>query len=121
MARENKAERFLREVAEEAARMDALEAAYPERLMTSLTRAYENNYEVIPKNTEFHLVDRDDRDNTFRVSYAFSEANDAALNELDWTLTYKEEQAREERRKYEVRTAALAKLNDEEKRLLNLR
>ena len=33
----------------------------------------------------------------------------------------KAERAREERRKYEVRTAALAKLNDEEKRLLNLK
>lgn len=120
MARETKAERLVREAAEEAARMDALEAAYPERLMAALARAYENNYEVVPKDNQFHLVDRDDRDNTFKVSYAFSEANDAALNELDWTLTYKEEQTREERRKYEVRTAALAKLSDEEKRLLNL-
>ena len=121
MARETKEDRLHREAVERAARLEAAKTAYPERLMTALTRAYANNYEVVPKNNEFRLVDRDDFDNVFTVSYAFSEASDYALDQLEWTLDYKEEQAREQRRQADVRTAALAKLNDEEKRLLNLK
>ena len=120
MARETKAERLVREAAENELHLAALKAAYPERLMASMERAYENNYEVVPKNNEFRLVDRDERDSAFTVSYAFTEVNDAALNELDWTLTYKEEKVREERRKMEVRNAAWYKLNEEERKLLGL-
>ena len=120
MARETKAERLAREAAENELHLTALKAAYPERLMAAMARAYENNYEVVPKNNEFRLVDRDERDNAFTVSYAFSEANDAALNELDWTLEYKEEKAREERRKMEVRNTAWYKLTEEERQLLGL-
>ena len=120
MARETKAERLAREAAEHEARVEALKAAYPERLMTALARAYVNNYIVVPKNNEFRLVDRDERDNAFTVSYAFTEVNDATLNELDWTLTYKEEKVREERRKMEVRNAAWYKLTEEERQLLGL-
>ena len=120
MARETKAERLAREAAEHEARVEALKAEYPERLMAAMARAYENNYDVVPKNNEFRLVDRDERDSAFTVSYAFSEANDAALNELDWTLTYKEEKVREERRKMEVRNAAWYKLTEEERQLLGL-
>ena len=120
MARETKAERLAREEAENVLRLETLKAEYPERLMAALERAYENNYDVVPKNNEFRLVDRDDRDDTFRVSYAFTEVNDATLNELDWTLTYKEEKVREERRKLEVRNAAWYKLTEEERQLLGL-
>ena len=120
MARETKAERLAREEAENVLRLETLKAEYPERLMAALERAYENNYDVVPKNNEFRLVDRDDRDDTFRVSYAFTEVNDATLNELDWTLTYKEEKVREERRKMEVRNAAWYKLTEEERQLLGL-
>ena len=120
MARETKAERLAREEAESVLRLEALKAAYPERLMAAMERAYENNYEVVPKNNEFRLVDRDERDNAFTVSYAFTEVNDATLNELDWTLTYKEEKVREERRKMEVRNAAWYKLTEEERQLLGL-
>ena len=91
--------------------------------MAAMERAYENNYEVVPKLdklAEFRLVDRDERDNAFTVGYAFSEVNDATLNELDWTLTYKEEKVREERRKMEVRNAAWYKLTEEERKLLGL-
>jgi hypothetical protein len=121
MARETKAERLAREAAENELHLAALKAAYPERFMAAMARAYENNYEVVPKNNEFRLVDRDDeRANAFTVSYAFTEENDAALNELDWTLTYKEEKVREERRKMEVRNAAWYKLTEEERKLLGL-
>jgi outer membrane cobalamin receptor len=120
MARETKAERLVREEAEHEARVEALKAEYPERLMAAMARAYENNYDVVPKNNEFRLVDRDERDNAFTVSYAFTEVNDATLNELDWTLTYKEEKVREERRKMEVRNAAWYKLTEEERQLLGL-
>ena len=120
MARETKAERLAREEAENVLRLETLKAEYPERLMAALERAYENNYDVVPKNNEFRLVDRDERDNAFTVGYAFSEVNDATLNELDWTLTYKEEKVREERRKMEVRNAAWYKLTEEERQLLGL-
>ena len=123
MARETKAERLVREAAEHEARVEALKAEYPERLMAAMARAYENNYEVVPKLdklAEFRLVDRDERDNAFTVSYAFTEVSDATLNELDWTLTYKEEKVREERRKMEVRNAAWYKLTEEERQLLGL-
>ena len=120
MARETKAERLAREEAESVLRLKTLKAEYPERLMAAMARAYENNYDVVPKNNEFRLVDRDERDNAFTVSYAFTEVSDATLNELDWTLTYKEEKVREERRKMEVRNAAWYKLTEEERQLLNL-
>ena len=120
MARETKAERLVREAAEHEARVEALKAAYPERLMATMERAYANNYEVVPKNNEFRLVDRDERDNAFTVSLSFTEEDDNTLNELDWTLTYKEEQVREERRKMEVRNAAWYKLTEEERQLLGL-
>ena len=120
MARETKAERLAREEAENVLRLETLKAEYPERLMAALERAYENNYDVVPKNNEFRLVDRDERDNAFTVSHAFTEVNDATLNELDWTLTYKEEKVREERRKMEVRNAAWYKLTEEERQLLGL-
>ena len=120
MARETKAERLVREAAEHEARVETLKAEYPERLMAALERAYVNNYEVVPKNNNFRLVDRDERDNVFTVSYAFNEVNDATLNELDWTLTYKEEKVSEEHRKMEVRNAAWYKLTEEERKLLGL-
>jgi hypothetical protein len=120
MARETKADRLAREAAENELHLAALKAAYPERLMAAMERAYANNYEVIPKNNEFRLVDRDERDNAFTVSLAFTEVDDNTLNELDWTLTYKEEQVREERRKMEVRNAAWYKLTEEERQLLGL-
>ena len=120
MARETKAERLVREAAEHEARVEALKAEYHERLMAAMARSYENNYDVVPKNNEFRLVDRDERDNAFTVSYAFTEVNDATLNELDWTLTYKEEKVREERRKMEVRNAAWYNLTEEERQLLGL-
>jgi len=121
MARETKAERLARETAEQLVKHEATQALYPTRLMDTLTRAYKNNFEVVPNETVFHLVDRDDYYNKFTVSHQFSLADDSVLDELSWTLDLKEEAAREELRKQTVRKDALAKLNDEEKLLLNLR
>ena len=120
MARETKAERLVREALEQREMLLQLEKEYPLRLMATLTRAYKNNFEVVPNNTVFQLVDRDDLYSKFTVSHQFSLDDDHVLDELAWTLDLKEERANEELRKQNVRAAALAKLSDEEKKLLNL-
>jgi hypothetical protein len=121
MARETKAERLAREALEQQEMLLQLEKEYPLRLMATLTRAYKNNFEVVPKDTEFQLVDRDDLYSKFTVSHQFSLKDDQVLDELAWTLDLKEERAREEQRKSDVRNAALSRLSDEEKMLLGLK
>ena len=120
MARETKAERLAREALEQQEMMLQLEKEYPLRLMATLTRAYKNNFEVVPKDTMFQLVDRD-LYSKFTVSHQFSLKDDQVLDELAWTLDLKEERAREEQRKSDVRNAALSRLSDEEKMLLGLK
>ena len=120
MARETKAERQAREAREAEALFEELQATYPARLMAMLERAMNANYELTVRNGQFELTDRDDRDNQFALTLEFNLENRFTFETMEWTLEIKETAAREAERQRQVRKAALAKLNDEERKLLGL-
>ena len=126
MTRETKIERLAREEAENVLRLEALKAEYPNKLMSALARAqvYDCNVvplydcNVVPFITEFAIQNAEE---TFRVSYHFSEESNNILDDLIWFLYRLEERQREELRRKEARNNALDKLTDEEKKLLGLK
>jgi len=121
MARETKAERLAREAAEKLVQQAALAATYPQRLMAMLERATNANFELTVKDGEFLLEDRDDRrDRTIALTLTYSEANEEALQSLDWRVELKEEAEREAMRRVMVRNQALNKLSLEEREILGL-
>jgi hypothetical protein len=121
MARETKAERLAREAAEKLVQQAAQAATYPQRLMAMLERATKANFELEVREAMFFLQDRDDRrDRTVALTLSYSEANEEALQTLDWRVEMKEEAEREALRRVTVRNAALAKLSKEERELLGL-
>jgi hypothetical protein len=121
MARETKAERLAREAEEKLVQQAAQAATYPQWLMATLERATKANFELTVKDGEFLLEDRDDRrDRTIALTLTYSEANEEALQSLDWRVELKEEAEREALRRVTVRNAALAKLSLEERELLGL-
>ena len=123
MARETKTERLLREAAEQEEMVVQLTKEYPRKLMRALSRAHHFGYEVVPVATAtwmgFNLL-RPDGEDGFRVAYNFSLEDDNVLDEMGWTLDLLEAHKLEEQRKRDVRSAALAKLSEEEKKLLGL-
>lgn len=124
MARETKAERLAREAVEEQQRLEAAKAAYPTKLMATLSRAHYLDYEIIPCEMEFTVRkearSRYQEDEVFRVGYHFDADNDYKLDEMGWTFDALEQEKNEELRKQQVRSQALTKLSDEEKKLLGL-
>lgn len=122
MARETKTERLAREAAELQQVLAEQAATYPQRLMTMLARAQAANYELQANpDLTFTLYDRDDRYvYKYTLNLFFSADAENSLHELTWRVELKEEEVRESKRKYQVKQAALAKLTDEEKELLNL-
>lgn len=124
MARETKAERLAREAAEQEEMVLQLTKEYPLKLMRVLSRAHHFEYEVVPVATAswmgFSVLHLHRKDDGFRVGYNFSLENDNVLDEMTWTLDYVEEKELEEKRKRDVRSAALSKLSAEERELLGL-
>jgi len=122
MARETKAERLAREAQEAAQFRAEREVTYPTRLMNVLNRAQAANFEVlVQSDMTFQVYDRDERDpDRNEVDYFYSEAADSDLDDLEREVSWKEEKRAEEHRKYLVKQNALAKLNAEERELLNL-
>jgi hypothetical protein len=126
MARETKIQRLAREDQERVAYEAELEATYPERLMAMLERATNASWVLSVKNGEFLLEDRDasrysalERD-VVRLTLTYNRQNEQAIQELEWRVEAKEAEVREAARRYQVKQAALAKLNQEEKELLGL-
>jgi hypothetical protein len=122
MARETKAERLEREAAEAPAFGALLQAAtYPQRLMALLERATKANFELTVKDGEFLLNNRDAyRAEAVALTLTYSEANEDALQALDWRVELKEEAEREAQRRVMVRNQALNKLSLEEREILGL-
>lgn len=122
MARETKAQRLEREAAERALYEAEQTQTYPARLMAMLERAVNANFELTVENGAFLLEDRDERRDYRRqvLTLEYTKANQETLHELDWRVEMKEEAARESERRYAVKQAALAKLNQEERELLGL-
>ena len=121
MARETKAQRLEREAAEKLVQQAAQAATYPQRLMAMLERAMKANFELTVSEAMFFLEDRDDRrDRTIALTLTYSEANEEALQSLDWRVELKEEAEREAMRRVMVRNQALNKLSLEEREILGL-
>jgi hypothetical protein len=93
---------------------------YLPRLMAALEAATTNaNMELTVENNTFRLLDRDSQE-PFALALTF-DPSAWALDDLESRIDQKARQQVEDNRKYLVRIAALAKLNKEEKELLNLK
>lgn len=121
MARLTKAQREAMEAAVVAEREAELAATYPERLMAMLERATRVNFELTVESGRFLLEDRNDQyGNVVVLTLVWDRHNQEGLHELEWRTEAKEERAREEQRRYELRQGALAKLSAEELEVLGL-
>ena len=121
MARETKAQREAREAQERAEHEALMTVTYPHRLMCMLERAQSLNFELTVEKGRFLLEDRDDQyGNVVVLTLVWDRDNQEGLHELEWRTEAKEERAREEQRRYDLRKAALAKLSAEELEVLGL-
>ena len=119
MARETKAQRLEREAQEKAAYEAEQASTYPQRLMETLERATNAGFELGVCGGVFQVTHRDHRD-FFVMGVTYTQVSDYNLSELGWLLNGMEEKAREAARKAQVKQAALAKLNAEEREILGL-
>ena len=122
MARKTKAE--LQAVREEAqALQEAHEfAQYPSRLMAALEEATtRSNYELEVRDNQFTLRDRDSR-RPEAVFLTLTHTRDSrqALDNLEWNLRVKADERAEAERQRQARETALAKLTQEDRKLLGL-
>jgi hypothetical protein len=121
MARETKAAREARMVAEREAQLAAMAGAYPARLMALLERATKENFELTVKNGEFRVEDRDDRRaDAYLLPLEFTAYADSTLDNLEWSVREKEEARAEAERRANLRVNALNKLSAEERKALGL-
>ena len=122
MARKTKAERQAEAEAWAAATLALAQAEYPARLMAALELATRtNNYELSVENGMFVLRDRDQRRPTaVMLTTSYTLDNHTALDELEWTMRVKAEEREQAERQRQAREAALAKLTEEERKLLGL-
>ena len=122
MARKTKAE--LQAEREEAqALQEAHEfAQYPSRLMAALEEATtQSNYELEVRDNQFTLRDRDSRrPETVFLTLTHTRDSRQALDNLEWNLRVKADERAEAERQRQAREAALAKLTEEERKLLGL-
>lgn len=123
MARKTKAE-LTAEREEARALREAEEfAQFPSRLMAALEEATQkNNFELTVKNSAFVLMDRDrPRDTPFTMTMTHTKTSQWALEALESTLEEMEMDRAHARAQAVVRAAALAKLTQEERELLELK
>ena len=122
MARKTKAE-LAAEREEARAAQEAHEfAQYPTRLMVALEEATQkSNYELTVENSRFKLMDRDERrPEPVLLTLTHTRESQDALDRLEWELKDKALARAEAERRYNVKQAALAKLTQEERELLDL-
>ena len=127
MARETVAQRNARLAQEREERQEAERMAYPLRLMNLLERVSNlSNFELSVKNGMFFVHNRNGNryDEDHELAYAWSEHNQAVLDNLTWKVESVEEELAEARRRVEVKKEAERKvrelLSDEERELLGL-
>ena len=123
MARKTKAE-LAAEREEALAQREAHEfAAYPTRLMKALEEATQNaNYELTVVDSKFALVNRNERRPTpVLLTMTHTRESQDALDSLLWTLEVEADARAERVRRYTMKQAALAKLTQEERELLELK
>lgn len=120
MAKETKAERIEREAQEESLRIAKEEQDYISNMMSIFERATRVNFEITVSEECFVATDRDDRDEEHYVPPVYSVFAQTKLDDLDWSIRYKETAIEEMNRKYMLKQAALNKLSKEEKEVLGI-
>lgn len=123
MARETKAQRMEREAAEQAAQEATRRANYQTMLMAALESAtQEHNYELEVRAGMFKLRDRDSGKwlESTLLTLSYNQESWDELEALNFRLQLKAEARAEAERKLAAKRAALAKLTDEERKLLGL-
>jgi len=121
MAKETKAQREARLELEHEGRLAMARATYTERMMAVLERAVRENFELTARSGKFVVEDRDERRvSPYAVQPVWSETADMDLYSLEVSVELKEEASAELVRKAQVRGKALAKLTEEERKLLGL-
>ena len=123
MARETKAERIIREQAEQEAMYAEFIALYPERLMSALERACKHGWDLSVSEGSFQVSYYDsynDRE-TITMPPTVSEYNSwGAIDQLESELHSADLREAEYKRKAMVRQAGLSKLTPEEREELGL-
>jgi hypothetical protein len=94
--------------------------AYPVRLINVLERATKVGFDISVKDSMFVISDYESHINDIRVSPTYSEDSLEALGDLEMRVFDEEHRQSEEKRKYAIRVAALAKLTREERDVLGL-
>ena len=122
MARKTKAERQAEAEAWAAATLALEQAEYPARLMAALELATRtNNYELSVENGMFALKIRDyPRDPALYFTMTHTPDSQLALENLEWEMKAMADQQAELERQRLAREAALAKLTQEDRKLLGL-
>ena len=126
MARETVAQRNARMAAEREARLVAEREAYPARLMALLEQvSNEPQFELSVKNGFFNVQDRNDRYRSeYELSYSWSEHAQETMNDLTWKVEQAEQERAEAARRVAVKKEAERKvrelLSEEERELLGL-
>lgn len=112
--RETKLERQVREAEEREARLNQEKADYPALLMTTLERACELNHELVVRDGNYVVQDRDARGLTYSFTPAHTHLSQEAIHDIVWRMDLKEAAEREAERKIQLKQSALAKLSKEE-------
>ena len=120
MAKETKAQRQAREQAEIDALYEVVVQTYQDRLMHTMQRACEVNFELTVKDGQFLLFDRDEAHRKYWLAVKHSDDNECVLQNLSFEVNYKIAEQEQAKRKLELKRSALAKLSEEERRVLGL-
>ena len=123
MARETKTQRNAREFEENRIYMEAYAQKYPERLMNALRQANRYCYYLSVSDDNQFVVTNPTKtwNGTWKLPYSITPTSYfQPLEDLESDIAEKETEVKEQKRKSDIRQAALDKLSDEEKELLDL-
>lgn len=120
MARKTNAEREAEAIVARALQEKMARDAYPELLMETLGRATNLSFELEVRNGTFRVTDRNSPVDAWTLTYDYTPDADSDLDMLRWEVETQERAHAEANRKILARSAALAKLSEEERELLGL-
>jgi hypothetical protein len=121
MPRKTKEEKLAEQAAAHAEFMISLAKSYPARLMRALELAQKFDMKIRISDVVFSVEPYESTGyGAFEMDYEFGSDSEIELQRLEGALLVLQEERDEEVRVYQAKKAALAKLTDEERKLLNL-
>lgn len=124
MARETKAERDARVSAEQQAALDLIIADYPVRMMKTLAEAQSTDFDIMVDagGMTFRVIEQEDREyGKYYIHLhptVWGEINN--IEDLENSISWKKQKREHARLLVEQRNAALAKLTQEDRKILGL-